>query len=83
MYRARYRGQLVAAKVMRCDDSGAKPLKAMVGATESQDPGRRHVIKMLECTMQRQGDVTEAWLLMELCSQGSLQRWIDKGYLRD
>jgi hypothetical protein len=31
----------------------------------------------------RQGDVTEAWLLMELCSQGSLQRWIDKGYFKD
>jgi serine/threonine protein kinase len=41
-----------------------------------------NVINIMECSVRTTSNRHEAWIVMELCHNGSLLRWNDRGYFR-
>ena len=81
VYHGLFEGEKVAFKVFEGDSAGGIPLEALVGQ-DAISAGHPNIVRTLRCTVKKSDGWKEAWLVMEMCSNGSLLRWIDKGYFR-
>lgn len=82
VYHGLLEGKPVAFKVFEGDSAGGTPLEALVGQ-QAISAGHPNIVRTLRCTVKKNVDGwREAWLVMEMCTNGSLLRWVDKGYFR-
>lgn len=81
VYKGIYKGEPVAFKVFESENAGVMPLEALIGQ-KALTAGHPNIVRTLRYETKRMDGWQEAWLVMELCQNGSLQRWIDKGYFR-
>lgn len=78
VFRATYRKQLVAVKVMASHKDGSKPLEAIITSYGTH----RNVLTVQAAEVVRHNDQYQCWMVMDVCENGSLIKWIDKGYFR-
>lgn len=81
VYKGVYDGESVALKVFESGSSCAIPLEALIGQ-KALTAGHPNIVQTIRYETKKRTGWQEAWMVMELCENGSLLRWIDKGYFR-
>lgn len=78
VFSAIYQKKRVAVKVMASHKDGSKPLEAIITAYGAH----ANVLRVHDAQVVKHNDQYQCWMIMDVCDNGSLIKWIDKGYFR-